>query len=702
MVADDVSVSFPSRGVIRLRSRSLFGDPGNPVCRRFVERAFEAAEITGVTIRDRGGPHADLRFRGGADRLDQVVRQVAAALRRGSTGVATCVPSVSSVDGNGLVRYCRRVEANSGWGVRLDRPGRLTLRNRALVRRSSLGRAIGRELMGVVGIERCWVNSLTGTARVDYDPTLIARDEVLALLESTAGGVECFDRRDPIALHLPICTASVPIAAAAQFGVPALLPVAAGVVACAAIPTFHAAWSTLVRERRLSADALRSMVVVGCLGTMAVFPGAVLCWCLSVGRAVVGRAREQSTALLLESFGKRPRHAWLDRGGAEVSVPVERLRPSDVVVVNAGEFVPVDGPIVKGMALVDQHALTGALTPIERSVGDRVLAGTLVLGGRLFVAAEAAGSATVAARVGRILEVATSDGPGARCRGDRLADRTVVPTLGLGALALATIGPAGATAVLSSDLGAGMRLAAPLGMLGALGLCMHRGILVKDSQALARMSEVDTVLFDAAAISIGERPEFGDVVRGLRDRGIEAIALDPRGREAGTTRADAIAALRERGRTVCLVGDGLDDPIALHAADVSISVRGLASIASDAAQVVLLVDDLRKLCVLRDVARDLDRSVRRGWAMVLVPGVACMAGVFVMGFGIMASIATSNLAALAALVNTAPPLRAVAQLEAERRHRQELHRAAARQHWHGEPSRFTMSPDTRSFDAIPH
>lgn len=83
-------------------------------------------------------------------------------------------------------------------------------------------------------------------------------------------------------------------------------------------------------------------------------------------------------------------------------------------------------------------------------------------------------------------------------------------------------------------------------------------------------------------------------------------------------------------------------------------------------------EGLAKLCELRDIARDLDHNVKRSWSMILAPNIACIAGVFTMGFGIMASVVTNNVAALAALGNGVLPLRKVAQIEAERRHRLEM------------------------------
>ena len=151
---------------------------------------------------------------------------------------------------------------------------------------------------------------------------------------------------------------------------------------------------------------------------------------------------------------------------------------------------------MNGMAMIDQHALTGESTPAEKGVGDHVFASTLVVAGKIQVVVEKSGSDTASAKIsqiltryGRLQDVVPAQG-GAAGRQSRM------PTLGVGALGMATMGPIGAVAVLNSDLGTGIRMAAPLAMLSSLTLCASKGILVKDGRALEMMNEIDTVLFD--------------------------------------------------------------------------------------------------------------------------------------------------------------------------------------------------------------
>ena len=731
------------------------------------------------------------------------------------------ITSITPVrDSQGEIRYFRHGTVVTHWEIKHELPGRLRLKNPVIHRKAELCQAIERELMGVLGIDYFKTSALTSTVLIKYDTKQLSRDQIVEILESALASAENPAQKDKLDLHLPLCTASMPVAAVAQFAAPGLLPAAALLFAYTSIPTFKSAREVLVDERRLGVDVLDAIVVVGCLGTMSIFPGTVLCWCLSFGRVLVKKTQDDSKKLLLNAFGKQPRYVWLFRDGAEVQIALDRLEPLDVIVVNTGEVVPVDGIIVQGMAMIDQHALTGESTPAEKGVGDRVFAATLMVAGKILVQVEKSGTETASAKISQILNDTAGYKLSSQHKGERLADKAVIPTLSIGAVGLATMGPAGAVAVLNSDFGTGIRMAAPLAMLSSLALCANKGILVKDGRALELMNEIDTVLFDKTGTLTRERPEVGRMIasngfeperilqfaaaaerkfhhpialailhkaagararpapdrrnpvqgrlrhhrrcrgphdsrgqqaihgprrsrdharsgggprsgrtskatpwswspstaslaepssctppsgprsarssRGLRDRGIKHIAIISGDHEAPTRKlaeslgmdryfaqvlpadkADHVIALQKEGRKVCFVGDGINDSIALKQANVSISLRGASSIATDTAHIVFLEEGLSKLCDLRDISRDLDRNVRRSWGLILAPNIACIVGVFTMGFGIMASVVTNNVAALAALGNGMLPLRKIAQIEAEKRHQQELRQSYA-------------------------
>ena len=175
------------------------------------------------------------------------------------------------------------------------------------------------------------------------------------------------------------------------------------------------------------------------------------------------------------------------------------------------------------------------------------------------------------------------------------------------------------------------------------------------------MVGVDDRLGGAIELQAAVRPEAREIVQGLRSRGIKHIAIISGDHDAPTRKlaeslgmdryfaqvlpadkAEIVERLQQEGRKVCFVGDGINDSIALKKADVSISLRGASTIATDTAQVVFLEGGLSRLCELRDIARDLDRNVNRSWSMIVAPNVSNVIGVFTMGFGIMASVLTNN------------------------------------------------------------
>jgi heavy metal translocating P-type ATPase len=837
MSTRDIAVSFPSSGTIRLETRSLFGDPDHPNCRKFLERVFHAREIEGITIDGTESPRADLHYCQRTFRLQEVVKVLTSLLVPNSaqrpfetllhkTAEPNYLPTAESLNANdkplriapsqtardfrGVVRYYRHGSVVSGWKIVSELHGRLRLRNLVLLRRSPLCRAVERELTSVLGIGRFKTNPLTGTLLLHHDPRLLSRQQVIEILDAALIRVEPPATPDQPETNLPICTVSLPLAAAAQFAAPVLLPAAAALFVYSAVPTFKEARRILLEEKRIGVDALDSVVVVGCLGTMSIFPGAVCCWCLSFGRSLVKKTREKSSRMLLDAFGKQPRYAWLDREGVEVQVLAETLQRGDVIVVHTGDTVPVDGHIASGMAVIDQHTLTGESTPAEKGIGDRVFASTVLVGGKIHIAVEQSGQETASARITQILSDTAGYKLSSQHKGERLADKAVIPTLAVGALGMATMGPIGAVAVLNSDLGTGIRMAAPLAMLSSLSVCAHKGILVKDGRALEQISAVDTVLFDKTGTLTHERPEVGRIIttaglsrervlqlaaaaerkfhhpiaqailgraeelgldlpphddtqykvgygitvhvegqviqvgskrfmeleqiaipvaiqvaieeahqdgstmvlvsvngrlggaielraavraearaiiRGLRNRGIKHIAIISGDHDAPTRKlaeslemdryfaqvlpadkADIVERLQKEGRKVCFVGDGINDSIALKKADVSISLRGASTIATDTAQVVFLEGGLAKLCELRDIACNLDRNVSRSWSMIVAPNVSNVIGVFTMGFGIMASVLTNNVAALAALANGLLPLRRVKDSPHEQTH----------------------------------
>ena len=817
-------IKLTTKGTISIENKVVFTDSESPYCLAFIASVFSVQAIKSLTLRPGDVAAIDLHFDASNVSSKALLSELAESLvgtrineSAGAAGTALglyIAPTVTARDRHGIVHYHRYESRVTGFQVIVERTGYIKLKNPVLYRKQALCYAIERELTNVLGVLCFKSHSTQCYVSIEYDPRRLSRIQMIELLDRVLTLAEHQSELDQLDLDLGICTGSIGLAAAAQFFSPALMPPAAALFAYTSIPSLTNAYRALRDQKKVGVDFLDSIVVLGCLMTLQVFPGAILSWCLSFGRMLVRKTEDRSKSMLLSAFGKQPRFVWLLKDGVEVEVLLDSLLEQDVVVVHTGDMVPVDGHIIYGMAMIDQQGLTGESTPVEKGMGNKVFASTILVAGKIHVSVEKAGSETASAKISQILNDTAGYKLTSQNTGEKLADTAVFPTLIAGALAYGTLGPHAGVAALNSDLGTGIRMAAPLAMLSTLTLCAQKGILVKDGRALELMNEIDTVLFDktgtltrerpevgrvlvtpshtesdviryaAAAeqkfhhpiaeavlhkaqelgidvpptdetqykvgfgiqvqiegkmIRVGSqrymameglhltpeisvtlaaahkegftlvmvaiddqlagalelrssiRPEVGDLIKGLRKQGIKHIAIISGDHEAPTKKlaeqlgmdryfaevlpadkAAYVEELQKEGRKVCFIGDGINDSIALKKANVSISLNGAASIATDTAHIVFMENGLSKLCEFKDIAGAMSRNVRNSWIMIVVPNVVCVAGVFLFGFGIGTSVVTNNVSALVALANGLWPMRRVAQIEMERRKKMEL------------------------------
>ncbi len=199
---------------------------------------------------------------------------------------------------------------------------------------------------------------------------------------------------------------------------------------------------------------------------------------------------------------------------------------------------------------------------------------------------------------------------------------------------------------------------------------------------------IDDALAGVLEMRPSMRPEAPDVVRFLKRRGIELIIIS--GDHAGPTRrmaetlgiaryfaatlpehkADQVRQLREEGRFVCFVGDGINDAIALKSAQVSISLKGAASAATDTAQIVFMDGTLTHLEQLFGFADEFEQTMQGNLVTSFAPGVVIIGGVYLVHLGIAAAMGIFYLGCFAGLGNTLWPLikhqdKGVAEVEGE-------------------------------------
>jgi Cu+-exporting ATPase len=204
----------------------------------------------------------------------------------------------------------------------------------------------------------------------------------------------------------------------------------------------------------------------------------------------------------------------------EVMIPVDELKVGDLVVILPGERVPADAELESGRTTVDESMLTGESVPLERSVGDRVLAGSLNYDGAIAARVESAGEGTTLRQIARLVEQSQSS----RAPMERLADRAsavfvpVVLVLALltfaGWLAVAHSWPlaiASTVAVLVVACPCAMGLAIPAALTVAIGRGAQFGVLIKGGEALERLANLQAVVMDKTGTLTLGKPQLTGV-----------------------------------------------------------------------------------------------------------------------------------------------------------------------------------------------
>jgi len=239
------------------------------------------------------------------------------------------------------------------------------------------------------------------------------------------------------------------------------------------------------------------------------------------GNTLEARAKGQTASALRKLVQLQPKTARVLREGNETDVPVELLRPRDIVLVRPGERIPADGEVIAGASAVDESMLTGESLPVEKMPGALVAGGTLNQSGALQFRVTAVGASSRLAQIVRLLR----DAQASKAPIQRLADHIsaiFVPTVVLISfvtflvwwiLAASVVqAVASAVTVLIIACPCAMGLAVPTAVMVATGRGASAGILLKGGEVLQRLERVNTVVFDKTGTLTEGRPSVTSVV----------------------------------------------------------------------------------------------------------------------------------------------------------------------------------------------
>lgn len=398
------------------------------------------------------------------------------------------------------------------------------------------------------------------------------------------------------------------------------------------------------------------------------------------GRMLEEKAKDGTASSIRQLMGMAPKTAHIVDGGEVKEVPISTITVGDVLEVRPGEKVPVDGEVISAesfmtadAAYVDESMITGEPTPAEKKKGSRVLAGTIPSQGKFRMRARQVGEDTALAHIIRMVEEAE----GSKAPVQRIVDKAAlvfVPVVAaiavvtflawiiVGGVSMLPQAIVSAVAVLVIACPCAMGLATPTALMVGIGKAADKHILIKDATALERLRKVNALVTDktgtltvpnqnvdftkADNLPLEERetlkPHAREAMRQLHDDGIDVWMMSGDKEEAAkywadkagishykakcvpTDKENLVRQLKSEGKTVAMIGDGINDTQALALADVSIAIGTGTDVAMDVAQVTLMTDDLNAIPYSVSLSKKTVRMIWENLFWAFIYNIICI------------------------------------------------------------------------------
>lgn len=522
MIYDDLQIVEEVSGKLELKSRSLFKNPTNPLFLKFVKQVFGTLGVKNIrlNLEERTASISyDSKQTGWKSIITGIFNKSTNSKRIFIAQSLISYPELSKK----VICFAQYRNLITNWEVLHELPGRIRMKHPTLFYRKECCGDLEKVLLDTPGVEKAKVSSLTASVLIVYNDRVINKNQLIKIsdtaLKSIPEAAKKIER--PSIQGLPLSSLTMGLAL-----VPGLGPYTVPLILYTGWPIFKRAGQALKRKK-IKVDILDTAVIASCLAFRQYGAAAFMVWILDVADIILDRTSQQSKGLLDKAFGQQARFAWVLKGKREIQVPIEKINRGDTVVISTGEQIPVDGKVKRGEGILDQHMLTGESAPVEKKLNDEVFASTVVLAGKLYVEVEKTGRETTTAKIVQIIKKSAEYKPRVMSFGERMADRAVIPTLGLGGIGMTTGGSQSLMAILNADFGTGIRVAAPTAVLAHIAKAARSGIIIKKGVVLETLPEINTFLFDKTGTLTRETPEIPNIIpacKGVSEEQILAYA----------------------------------------------------------------------------------------------------------------------------------------------------------------------------------
>ncbi len=264
---------------------------------------------------------------------------------------------------------------------------------------------------------------------------------------------------------------------------------------------------------KLEVEVLDATAITVSMARSDVNTAGSIMFLLGIGGLLEEWTRKKSVDDLARSMSLNIGKVWQKVDGAEVLVPLSRIREGDLVTVHVGSMVPLDGIVAEGEAMINQASMTGESIPVHKEAGGYVYAGTAVEEGEITICVKKAAGSTRFERIVHMIEESEKLKSSVEGKAATLADALVPWSLGGTVLTwLLTRNAAKALSILMVDFSCALKLAMPLAVLSAMREASGHHITVKGGKYMEAVAQADTIVFDKTGTLTKAQPVVADIV----------------------------------------------------------------------------------------------------------------------------------------------------------------------------------------------
>ena len=280
-----------------------------------------------------------------------------------------------------------------------------------------------------------------------------------------------------------------------------------------AMPVLKNGINSLVKNKRPNADTLSSSAIISSILLGKESAALTIMFLEEVSELLTVYTMEKTRGAIKDMLSVGENYVWKEISEDNVKrVPIEEIQKDDIIVVQTGEKISVDGKIIRGEALIDQSSITGEYMPIKKSVGEEVYAGTIIKNGNISIIAEKVGDDRTVSRIIKLVEDANSNKADIQNYADTFSAQLIPLNFILAGIVYAsTRSITKAMSMLVIDYSCGIRLSTAVAFSAAINTAAKNGILVKGSNFIEELSKAETVIFDKTGTITEGKPKVQSI-----------------------------------------------------------------------------------------------------------------------------------------------------------------------------------------------